>query len=437
MKYDKTIYALSESVEKEKFVICTYYCECKTADLLLKAGSMAVEQTTGTWVQVPLETPEVRQKHVGRLIGVYEVPHYEFALPEDIKERKFIFRLAFPIINMGEQIPELLSTVSGNIMNGGKLKLLDIEFPESFIKKFKGPKFGVDGIREILDVKDRPMTLGMIKPCTGCTPVQCGEVVYELGMGGIDIVKDDELLGDTEYCSCKDRFIEVMKAVKKIKEETGKTVLYAMNITDRPDRMLEKALWAVRNGANALMINIQAAGYGAFQMVSEHPEINVPMLAHPAFSGVLYESEYSGLASHLVIGKLSRMSGADMVVYPCAYGKLKLLREAYIRIAQTLQAPFYHLKPSLPSPAAGVHPGLLPTIAEDIGTDFLIGAGGAMHGHPMGPAAGVIALTVAGEAIVKGIDLKVAAETSKELEVALKTWGLVADENNKIYELER
>lgn len=437
MKYDKTIFALSESVDKEKFVIVTYYCECKTSDLLLKAGAMAVEQTTGTWVQVPMETPEVRQRHVGRMIGVYEVPHYEFALPEDIKERKFIFRLAFPVINMGEQIPELLSTVSGNITNGGKLKILDIEFPESYISHFKGPKFGVEGIRELVGVKDRPLTLGMIKPCTGCTPAQCGEVAYELGMGGLDILKDDELLGDTEYNRCQDRFVEVMKSVDRIKKETGRTMLYAMNITDRPDRMLEKALWAVRRGANALMINIQAAGYGAFQMISEHPEINVPMLAHPCFSGVLYESEYSGMASHLVIGKLSRMAGADIMVYPCAYGKLKLLREAYIRIAQTVQAPFYGLKPSFPSPAAGIHPGILPTMAEDIGLDFLIGAGGAMHGHPMGPAAGVVALTKAADAIVAGTDLREAAKESKELQAAIDLWGIAADENNKLFELER
>jgi len=437
MKYDKTIYVMPESIEREKFVICTYYCESSTADLLLKAGAMAVEQTTGTWVTVPRETPELRYKHVGRVISVHEVPNYEFEIPAEVKARKFIFQLAFPIINMGEQIPELLTTVIGNISNGGKLKLIDIDFPESFVKKFKGPKFGVEGIRKILGVPKRPLTLGMIKPCTGCSPKDVGEVLYELGMGGIDIVKDDELLGDTEYCNCKERFVEAMKSVKKIKEETGKIVLYAMNITDRPDKMYEKARWAVKNGANALMINIHAVGYAAFQMIAEDPEINVPIVAHPAFSGAFYESEYSGVSSHLIIGKLSRLAGADMAVYPCAYGKLKLLKERYIRIAQTLQAPFYHIKPVWPSPAAGVHAGLLPAIADDIGTDFLIGAGGAMHGHPMGVAAGVRALTVAADAIVEGISLEEAAKESEELRVALETWGSVVNESNKLYELER
>lgn len=437
MIYDKTIYQISESVDKEKFIIVTYYCEAKTADLLLKAGAMAGEQTTGTWVHVPLETEEVRERHVGRLVGLYEVPHYEFEVPDTVEERKFIFRLAFPVINIGANLPELLATVSGNITNGGKLKVLDIEFPESYIAEFKGPKFGIDGIRELCGVKDRPLTLGMIKPCTGTTPEQCGQVAYELGKGGLDIIKDDELLGDTPYNTCKARFKEVMAAVDRLKKETGKTMLYAMNITDRPDKMLEKAIWACENGANALMINIHAAGWGAFQMVNEHPAVNVPLLAHPAFSGVYYESEYSGIASHLVIGKLSRMAGADIMVYPCAYGKLKLLREAYIRIQQTIQAPFYGLKPSLPSPAAGIHAGILPRMVDDIGFDFLIGAGGSMHGHPMGPAAGVKALIDAADAIVAGEDLQEAAKKSKELQVSIETWGLDANENNKLFELER
>ncbi|MBQ9157066.1 MAG: 2,3-diketo-5-methylthiopentyl-1-phosphate enolase, partial [Eubacterium sp.] len=303
MIYDKTIYQISESVNKEDFIIVTYYCEAKTADLLLKAGAMAGEQTTGTWVRVPLETDEVRQRHIGRLIGMYEVPNYEFEIPDGVTERKFIFKLAYPTINIGPNIPELLATVCGNITNGGKLKIVDIEFPESYIAEFKGPKFGIEGIRKILGVEKRPLTLGMIKPCTGTTPEQCGQVAYELGLGGLDIIKDDELLGDTSYNTCKARFVEVMKAVKRLKEETGHTMLYAMNITDRPDKMLEKAIWACKNGANCLMMDIQAVGWGAFQMVNEHPDINVPLLAHPAFSGVFYESEYSGVASHLIIGK--------------------------------------------------------------------------------------------------------------------------------------
>lgn len=437
MIYDKTIYQISESVDKEKFIIVTYYCEAKTSDILLKSGAMAGEQTTGTWVHVPLETEDVRQRHIGRLIGIYEIPNYEFEIPDDVKERKFVFKLAFPVINIGANIPELLATVSGNITNGGKLKIIDIEFPKSYVEQFKGPKFGIEGIRKLCGVEKRPLTLGMIKPCTGTTPEQCGQVAYELGKGGLDIIKDDELLGDTSYNTCKARFVEVMKSVKRLKEETGKTMLYAMNITDRPDKMLEKALWACEHGANALMIDIHAVGWASFQMVNEHPDVNVPLLAHPAFSGVFYESEYSGMASHLIIGKLSRLAGADIMVYPCAYGKLKLLRESYIRIQQTIQAPMYNLKPSLPSPAAGIHAGILPRMVNDIGLDFLIGAGGSMHGHPMGPSAGVKALIDAANAIVDGVDLQEAAKSSKELQASIDTWGLVADEHNTLFELER
>ena len=48
----------------------------------------------------------------------------------------------------------MLSTVIGNISSSGKVKLIDLEFPKSFLAGFKGPKFGVQGIRDLLGVQD-------------------------------------------------------------------------------------------------------------------------------------------------------------------------------------------------------------------------------------------------------------------------------------------
>ena len=88
MKYDQNIFKMPESIDKEKYIICTYFCEGYTSDLLTKVGSMAIEQTTGTWAPVPLETPEVRRRHGGKVIAVHEIPCYEFGMPEmEGKER--------------------------------------------------------------------------------------------------------------------------------------------------------------------------------------------------------------------------------------------------------------------------------------------------------------------------------------------------------------
>lgn len=128
---------------------------------------LAVEQSTGTWLPVPGETAEVREKHVTRVIGVYETPDYEWEIRADVEERSYVIQVAFPTINIESQIPMLLTAIVGNISMVGKLKLLDVRLPRSFVEAFGGPKFGIPGVRELLGVKDRPLLNNMIKPCTG------------------------------------------------------------------------------------------------------------------------------------------------------------------------------------------------------------------------------------------------------------------------------
>jgi len=131
----------------------------------------------------------LKEEHLAKVIGVYEIPDYEFEVPKDIQTRNYIIQIAFPEINIGEQIPMLLTTVVGNISMGGRIKLLDIRFPEKFVKGFKGPKFGIEGIRKLLNIPKRPLLNNMIKPCTGY-PLEVGAELFRLAaLGGCDIVK--------------------------------------------------------------------------------------------------------------------------------------------------------------------------------------------------------------------------------------------------------
>lgn len=436
IKYDTNIFKLPESIDRDKYIICTYFCEGYTSDLLTKVGSMAIEQTTGTWAPVPLETPEVRARHGGKVIAVHEIPCYEFDMPEMVgKERMAVFQIAFPFENMGAQLPQLLTAVIGNISMAGKLKLLDIDFPKCFTDGFKGPRFGLEGLRELMGVPKRPMIVSMIKPCTGATPENAGKLIRELAMAGIDWIKDDELFSDTDYCTVKDRVKIAAEVIKDVYEKTGKRVLYSPNITDRPDRMLDKAKMCKEMGMNALMINTLAVGWPAMQMIAENDEVALPILGHPAFAGSMYESHYSGVSSHLVLGKFMRMSGADIVIYPCAYGKVNIQKERYIRIAQSLTTELHGMKRAVPGPAAGVYQGLIPKVSLDLGMDFAISAGAAMHAHPMGAAFGVESLVKAAEAISEGIPLAEAAKECESLKVSLDLWGY--GDNEQLFDLKK
>jgi len=430
--YDPIIFCSRESLDMEKFIVATYIAQGVTRDILVKAGAMAVEQTTGTWVRVPDETDEVRMEHVGRVINCYNVPGYEISIPS--KNRTWIMQIAYPWINFGQCIPEMLSSVMGNISEQDNFKLIDLEFPKSFTNGFAGPQFGVQGVREVTQCFDTPPILAMIKPCNGIPIPVIERQMEELCRAGVNMVKDDELIADPPYAPFYERLKANLAVADRVYQETGHKTVFVPNITDRQDKILEKAHRAVEMGAEALMLNVHACGYGILGAIAEDKSLNVPLLAHAAYSGVHYASPTTGLASQLILGKFMRLEGADIVVYSVAYGKLPTLRESYIRAGQYQLDGFAGYKNTLPCPAAGMNPGMVPLVMDDLGPDIVIGAGAAMHAHPLGLEGGVKALRQASESWLKNIPIEEYAKDHKELEVALKVWPQT-DPDANLFEL--
>jgi 2,3-diketo-5-methylthiopentyl-1-phosphate enolase len=416
--------ALPDGVDYDDYVIGTYLVSYSAAlPIPIIAPMLAVEQSTGTWLPVPGETPEVRCQHVAKVIGVYELPDYEFTVPPNLQTRQWFVQVAYPEINIGEQIPMLLTTVVGNISMGGDIKLVDIRFPEKYVAGFKGPKFGIEGIRKILGVKKRPLLNNMIKPCTGY-PLKVGaELFRKAALGGCDIIKDDELIADASFNSVRGRVKRYMEIEKQVYEKTGEHTLYTVNITDKIPKVFENARRAVELGCNALMINYLAVGFPVMQALADDPSINVPILAHMDVAGALYMSPWHGLSSHLVLGKLPRLAGADIVVIPAPYGKAPVIDYKFRNVARNLTFPLYQLKPTFPMASGGITPSMVPQVMAALGNDIVIGSGGGIHAHPKGPVAGGKAFRQAIDATMQGIPLSEYAKDHQELAIALKEWA--------------
>jgi 2,3-diketo-5-methylthiopentyl-1-phosphate enolase len=424
--YDPIAFTIPEGIDYGEYLVATYlYRTSAKANIHKLALAISEVQSSGSWVSLPGENSAVRKRHAGRILAIWETPDYEIEVPESVNERNWIIQIGYPLHNFGPQIPLMLTTVYGEISATGKLKLLDLHFPRAYIEQFKGPKFGIEGTRKLLGVYDRPLLLSMIKPPLGLTPEQSANALYQASVGGVDAIKDDELIVSHPWSHFLERVRLHKLAAEKSFAETGQKTLYFVNITDRPDRLIENAKQAVEAGASALMVNYLVVGISALSILADSPDINVPILAHLNFSGALYAAPWSGLSSHLVLGKLPRLAGADVVVYPSPYGKLPLLQAKHLRIAQSLNSSFYNITRAWPSPGGGVHPGMVHLLYSDMAKDCMIGAGGAIHGHPMGPTAGGRAFRQAVDAVINNIPIEEAAEQFPELKTALKVWGVV------------
>lgn len=436
MFIDPIVVQYPEALEKDRFVIATYYCATKPNTNIIKfAAAIGIEQSCGTWIKVPQETDEIREKCIGRLVGVYETPAYQISLPEDIKERHLIIRIAYPWANFGSQFAMMMSTVIGEISSSGKVKLLDLEFPDSFLKNFSGPKFGIQGIRDLLSVHDRPLLNNMIKPCTGMSPQATAELAYESAVGGVDIIKDDELISNPVHCPLVERVKCVMESLKRADDRKGEKTLYAVNITDSTDKLNENAYRAIESGANALMINFGTVGLDATRMLAENKNINVPILGHPAYNGAVYESSWSGMSVGLIGAKLPRLAGADMIISFSPYGKLTMLMDTFIDVGYKMMAPFANIKPVFSMPGGGTTQGHVEDVVKKFGIDVIIASGAGIHGHPMGTRAGAKAFRQAIDAAVKGQSTDEAAKEHEELRIALQLWGYYKEDKTEVFDL--
>ena len=402
---------LPESVN-DQYLIGTYYMKSDVEpDLYDWVKLVAADQSAGTWTHVEGETPEVIAKYGAKVVGIYPMA----------AERACVARVAFPIANFPAYMPMIMSTVAGNVLGQDGIRLVDIELPEPVLAKLPGPMMGIEGIRELLGVSERPLVGAILKPCIGVEPEVSASGAVKAALGGADVIKDDELLSDPEYSPMVTRVSTVMKRLKEVGKD--KSCLYAVNITG--ENLIERAKRAIDAGANSLMINYQAVGWGASEdliRALKRENLIYPIFGHCAGMGAYYRPKTNGIATALACGKLARLIGMDMpLVYPDS-GRFGIDTNELVEAHAQLIAPMSGIKRAFITVAGGVHPGTIEYLMNLLGNETILMAGGGIYGHPMGAEAGARAILQAIEAVMAGSKVVEAAKSHKELDAALKFW---------------
>lgn len=402
------------------YCVAAYRCYDEKADFHKKAQAIAVGLTVGSWTDLPEARKAEMEKHLGRVVSV------DVNESEEPGKRFADIRIAYPDVNFSRDIPALLVTIFGKLSMDGKIKLTDIDVSEEFQTAFPGPKFGLEGVRELLEVYDRPLLMSIFKSVIGYDLDGLKEQFYQQALGGVDLIKDDEILFENPLTPLEKRVEVCMEAARRASGQTGQKLLYAVNLTGPTSKLASQARKAIAAGANALLFNVLAYGFDALHELSADPEINIPIAAHPALAGALYPSPHYGIAAPVLLGKLMRLAGADLVLFPSPYGSVVMPKEENMAVKEALLQPTPILRTSFPVPSAGIHPGLVPLILRDFGHDVVVNAGGGVHGHPLGAAAGGKAFRQAIAAAVAGVPLAKAAEQPghEPLKAAIAAWGV-------------
>ncbi|MCZ0755470.1 2,3-diketo-5-methylthiopentyl-1-phosphate enolase [Anoxybacillus sp. J5B_2022] len=403
-------------------VVATYLLHDEK-DLAKKAEGIALGLTVGSWTDLPQLEQEQLKKHKGIVERIDELDEDERVNAYFGKRlKRALVSISYPSINFSSDFPAILTTTFGKLSLDGTIKLIDLTFSDELKRQFPGPRFGIDGIREKLGVFDRPLVMSIFKAVIGRDLHYMTEQLKQQALGGVDLVKDDEILFDNDLTPFEKRIVAGKKVLQDVYEQTGQRTLYAVNLTGKTLELKEKAKRAAELGADVLLFNVFTYGLDVLQALREDDDIRLPIMAHPSFSGAIASSHVYGVSYALLLGKLLRMAGADFSLFPSPYGSVALEKEQTLAIAYELtkEEPFAR---TFPVPSAGIHPGLVPLLMHDFGVDCIINAGGGVHGHPDGAIGGGQAFRAAVAAVLAGRSLHEAAEENEPLKKAIALWG--------------
>jgi ribulose-bisphosphate carboxylase large chain len=273
-------------------------------------------------------------------------------------------RLGLALETTGRDIGQLINMLFGNSSILDHVRLIDAEFPPELLGRYRGPRFGIDGLRQRLQAWDRPFTASAIKPL-GLAPEGLADLCRAFAGAGVDIIKDDHGMGDQSYAPFKSRVQACQKAV------AGTNTLYAPHLTGGPKALSEQIAVIEGEGVGMVMLSPMLLGLPVVQeLVAER--LTVPVLAHPAMAGA------ARIAPPLLLGKLFRLIGADAVVYPNHGGRFGYSKQTCQDLVGAATGDWCAMKSALPVPAGGMSLERVPEMVDFYGNDVMLLIGGAL-----------------------------------------------------------
>jgi ribulose-bisphosphate carboxylase large chain len=397
------------------------------------ATVIAGEQSSGTFVAVPGETAELKERfgaRVERIVPLEEcdTPSLPGSTPPrqgvPPRYRRGLAEISFPLHNFGPSLSALLSTVAGNLYELQELsgiRLLDLDLPPAFARAYPGPAFGVAGTRRLAGVPERALIGTIVKPSIGLSIAQLRPLVRQLAAAGLDFIKDDEIHCNPPYAPLAERVSAVMEELKTVAQTTGRLAMYAFNVTGDMDHMLRGAELVRRAGGTCVMVNVNAVGLPALAHLRRHCEL--PIHGHRAGYGAMARCPWLGMAFS-AWQKLARLAGADHLHVGGMNGKFYETTEEVARSIRDCLAPLQGGPPVVPVISSAQWAGSAPEILAATGAvDVLHLAGGGIIAHPDGVAAGVRSMQQGWEAAVAGVPLSEHARAHPELEAAIRKFG--------------
>lgn len=288
---------------------------------------------------------------------------------------------------------QLINLLWGNVSLFPDVRIIDLTLPPEYLAGFRGPRYGVPGIRELFSAPERPILATAIKPM-GTSSQGLADMGRVLASAGFDVIKDDHGLADQPWSEWADRVRTVGPAIRDAAQESGHRGVYMPSLNVPVDRLLESAHFAKEHGAGALLVLPGVTGFDSMRMLADDDDLGLPIMSHPSFLGSLLVSPHQGIDHGIVLGTLMRLAGADFSVFPNKGGRFSFSAEECLDIKDRCLAPLGDLAPILPAPGGGMSLDRVDEMIDFYGREVALLIGGALHRGDLAANAALVAAAV-------------------------------------------
>lgn len=388
-----------EQINTNDYFIATYAMKSSTS-LKGAAWDLAIGQSVGNpYIRNEWETDDLFENHSCIILGD------EQELASQISGN---VEIAFPIVNTDwetDGISHMLCQLMGghvDIVGIDQCRLIKLELPETVTRHFLGPKFGLSGFRQLTGQYNKPLFGSIVKPKIGITPEVLLEMVKEMVDGGVDFIKEDEIMSNPA-CAPLDRRVDI---IANYLAKQSRKIVFCHTINCDPHIVVDRVKRVHELGGTGVHINV-FSGLGVYNSIRK---LDLPLYLHYQSSGakVFTDVNHRFSISWPVMCQLATLMGVDTIQTGMVGGYSNDDPEEIKKCLDILRAGN-----TVPALSCGMHPGLIDRVTELAGIDYLANAGGAVHGHPGGTIAGA-------QAMRQAIDKK----HGPEYDQAINKWGL-------------
>ncbi|MCA0434063.1 MAG: ribulose 1,5-bisphosphate carboxylase [Proteobacteria bacterium] len=329
------------------------------------AKDICIEQT----VEIPADAVPAGHWEKG-IVGIIEKITERPGTPTD-----YDVLISYRVDITNNEIPGLLNVLFGNISIRRGIKIVDISFTPDQLKAFGGPRYGIEGIRKALNVHGRPLATTAIKPL-GLSSPELAAMCGGYARGGLDVIKDDHGLIDQHFHPFRERIARIAEAIREGNAKSGNVTHYYPMLAGRFDQVEAQAAFAKEQGCFGVLVPPFLIGPDTgFYLARKY---DLAVMTHPTFSGTHFHDPRHGMTPAVLLGKLFRLFGADISVFPNFGGRFTFSREECVELADDLRKPWGGLNGAFPSPAGGMTIEKIGTMIDAFGVDTALLIGGAL-----------------------------------------------------------